>query len=80
LIQKGSFLDVFSELEKDNFFCVDLTSKCNHDFFEDGNNDSNENNNDDDDDDDEDVDIVDVSNDREELVTRVFIDLTGGCA
>jgi hypothetical protein len=73
-------LNVFLGLEKDNFFCVDLTSKWDDDFFDNsddyGDKDDKNNNNDDNDD----VDVINVSNDGEVFATRVFIDLTGGRA
>ncbi len=80
IITEGSFLDAFLGLEMDNFFCADLTSKCNDNFFDDGNDDSDNKNNNDDGNDNDNVDVVEVSNDGEVLVTRVFIDLTGGRA
>ena len=72
-------MDVFLGLEKDNFFCVDLTSEWDDDFFDNSNDYGNDDDDDDDDDDNDDnVDVINVSNDGEVLVTRVFIDLIGG--
>jgi hypothetical protein len=73
-------LDIFLGLEKDNFFRVDLTSKCNNNFFDNGNDDGDDNSEDDNDNNDDNIDVDNVSNDGEVLVTRVFIDLTGGRA
>jgi hypothetical protein len=73
-------LDLFLGLEKDNFFCVDLTSECDDNFFDNGNDDSNNDDTDDNNDNDDNVDVINVSNNGEVLATRVFIDLMGGRA